>query len=365
VNGYAVIMAGGSGTRLWPMSRKGRPKQLLPLCPSGRSLLAETVARLEGLFEAERIFIIALADHLPPIAEALPRLPRENLIGEPCGRDTANAIGLAASILARKDPEATMGVFTADHLIEPVDAFQAALQAAYEQIDRQGHYLATFGIKPTWAHTGLGYIHRGSLLAQGQAERPAVYRVRAFKEKPKPRTARRYLASGEYYWNSGMFVWKVATILEQLGRHLPENAEKLRRLGQCYGQDDWAETAGEVYPTLKKISIDYAVMEKASDVMVVELPCRWVDVGSWTQLENVTGTDESGNALLGGEMVMLDCKKNVLVCEDEDHLLAAVGVEDLIVVHTARATLVCPKDQAQRIKDLVSLIEQQKADRFT
>ena len=357
-------MAGGSGTRLWPMSRAGRPKQLLPICPSGRSLLAESVNRLEGLFAPEDIFIIARTDHIPAIAEQLGDLPGENLIGEPCGQDTANAIGLAAAVLGQKDPQACMAVFTADHLIEPVDGFQRALTVAFEQIQQHRQYLATFGIKPTWAHSGLGYIHRGKLIAAGSDDQPGVYAVKAFKEKPDDRTAKEYFQSGQYYWNSGIFVWKVCTILEHLETHLPQNAEKLISLGQSYGQDNWQEYAEKVYPTLEKISIDFAVMEKAQHVLVVELPCKWHDVGAWGQLENLTGKDEHGNATLADKLVTIDCKDNVLVCEQQDHLLAAVGIKDLIVVHTPDATLICPKDQAQRIKELVAAIQQRLSGKY-
>jgi len=351
---YAVIMAGGSGTRLWPMSRTDRPKQLLPLCPDGRSLLRESIRRLSGLFSSQDIFVIAAKHHLPAIAKDLVELPAENLIGEPVGRDTANAVGLSAAILGARDPEATMGIFTADHLIEPIETFGAAMGLAYEMAEKHPEYLCTFGIKPTSPHTGLGYVHRGQPM-----DKAGTYEVLEFKEKPDLTTAREYVASGEYYWNSGMFVWKISTILEQLRRLLPQNAERLMELGKNYNQAGWEAMAEEVYPKLQKISIDFAVMEKAKRVMVVELDCRWADVGSWPELEKITGLDENGNAVLAKLVTMMESHHNVIVSSEADHLMTLIGVNEMIVVHTPDATLICSKSQAQKIKDMVAMLESQ------
>ncbi len=359
---YAVIMAGGSGTRLWPMSRALRPKQLLKLHPDGKSLLGASVHRLSGLFAPEDIYIITAADHVGPIADELKEIPRANLIGEPVGRDTANAVGLSAAVLGARDPDCTMGVFTADHLIEPVEQFQQAVVTAFSVVEANPLSLATFGVKPTWAHTGLGYVHRGQAI--GAAKIP-TFRVLGFKEKPDAPTAASYLASGDYYWNSGMFVWKAKTILGLLAQHLPENADKLIDLGRRFGANGWAELAEKIYPGLKKISIDFAVMEKAKDVVVVELDCRWADVGSWTELQNVTGLDGDGNAVLAQQLSMLGSKNNVVISSDNSHLVALIGVEDLVVVHTPDATLVCPKSQCQRIKELVGQLEEKYGKRYT
>ncbi|MFA5863070.1 MAG: sugar phosphate nucleotidyltransferase [Phycisphaerae bacterium] len=361
-NWYAVIMAGGSGTRLWPMSRSGRPKQLLKLTPDGKSLLQASVHRLLGLFANKNIFIIAAADHLPAIAENVPEIPPENLIGEPVGRDTANAVGLAAAVLSARDPGCVMGVFTADHLIEPVDRFQCAVKTAFQSVENHPEYLATFGVIPTTPHTGLGYVHRGQMFASDVG---SVYKVLAFKEKPNQQIAATYVTSGEYYWNSGMFVWKVSTILNELKTHLPQNADPLIDLGRRFGQSDWPALARYIYPLLKKISIDFAVMEKAKNVLVVELDCRWTDVGSWPELQNITGADGEGNAVLARCLSMIESKHNVIISSQEDHLVALIGVEDFIVVHTPDATLVCPKAQAQQIKNLVSQVEQQYEKKYT
>jgi mannose-1-phosphate guanylyltransferase len=338
------------------MSRTNRPKQLLPLCPDGRSLLHESVKRLSGLFAYEDIFIIAAQHHLGPITEDIRKLPEENLIGEPMGRDTANAVGLAAAILGSRDADATMGIFTADHLIEPIGAFQKSVADAFDAVENHPEYLCTFGIKPTSPHTGLGYVHRGKTMAKNSS---SIFEVQGFKEKPDLATAEKYLASGEYYWNSGMFVWKVSTILDQLKQNLPANMEPLMELGKCYGHADWDTRAAEIYPQLQKISIDFAVMEKAKKVMVVELACRWADVGSWPELEKITGHDGNGNAVLAKLVAMMDSKNNVVVSSQTDHLVAMIGVEETIVVHTPDATLVCSKSQAQKIKDMVATVESQ------
>jgi mannose-1-phosphate guanylyltransferase len=361
-NRYAVIMAGGSGTRLWPMSRSSKPKQLLRLCQDGSSLLQASVRRLLGLFEYKNIYIIAAQHHLAAIADDLPELPKENLIGEPVGRDTANAVGLSAAILHAKDPDAVMGIFTADHLIEPISEFQTSVRTAFDAVDENPEYLATFGIKPTSPHTGLGYIHRGERV---KSKAGSVFQVQGFREKPDLETAKKYLAGEDYYWNSGMFVWKVSTILNELQKNLPENTEKLLELGQKYGCDGWAKLAEEIYPALKKISIDFAVMEKAKHVLVAELSCRWADVGSWSELEKVTGLDADGNAVLAKLTSLLGSKNNVVVSSESDHLVAVLGADELVVIHTADATLVCPKSQVQKIKDLVANLDERFGKKFT
>ncbi len=359
---YAVIMAGGPGSRLWPMSRKTHPKQLLPFGPGGKSLLRVSMERLLGPFTCEQIYVIAGADQLAAIAKELPELPVENLIGEPMARDTANAIGLACAILAEKDPDASIGVFTADHIIEPIDRFQDAVEAALTAIESNADYLGTFGVKPTWPHPGLGYIHRGDPIGGGDI--PA-FQVRRFKEKPDPATAEGYVSSGEYYWNSGMFVWKAATITAALEKLLPENYLQLATLARSVGSPDWDSLAFEVYENLEKISIDFAVMEKAEKVLVVELACNWADVGNWCELKTVTGEDDKGNATLADEVALIESNNNIIASSEKGHLIATIGVDDLIVIHTADATLVCAKDKAQKIKELVASLNADFGGRYT
>ncbi|HVP12379.1 MAG TPA: mannose-1-phosphate guanylyltransferase, partial [Phycisphaerae bacterium] len=284
----AVIMAGGSGTRLWPLSRRNRPKQLLRIV-QGRSLIYKAMERLQLVFPPSDIYVIALAQHLPAMTGELPTLPPENFIGEPVGRDTANAVALAASILHENDPDTIMGVFTADHLIRPADKFAETIRRGFDTAADHGDSLITFGIKPTEPHTGMGYVQRG------EPSGPGVWKVRSFKEKPDLDTARQYVASGDYYWNSGMFVWRTGTILERLKEYLPESQAVTQRLAKAWHDQSGADLARELYPALKKISIDYAVMEKAPNVLVVEMPVEWMDLGNWTALSAVVGPDSMGN----------------------------------------------------------------------
>ncbi len=353
---HAVIMAGGAGTRLWPLSRSNRPKQLLRLF-EGKSLLRHSFERLTGLIEPEAIHVITSAAHLPMVAEELPELPASNLIGEPCGRDTAAAVGMAAALLHRRDPAGIMGVFTADHLITPLERFQAVVQRGYEAAEQFPDALVTFGIKITHPHTGYGHVQRGQTLADG------VYQVRQFKEKPDQQTAEQYFRSGDYYWNSGMFVWRLETILGQFAKHLPDSHDKLRRIAAQWNLPDGPKLAAEIYPALEKISVDFAIMEKADRVIVVEMDCQWLDVGSWTALESAFAADEHGNVPALKNAALLDSKANILVADD-DHLIAAVGLEDVVVVHSADATLVCRKQDAQRLRDLVEYLRDQFGDRY-
>jgi mannose-1-phosphate guanylyltransferase len=354
---YAVILAGGAGTRLWPLSRVKRPKQLIPLL-AGKSLLELAVERLAGLFEFKDIWVITNDEYAEQVADTLKMLPRGNIIGEPVGRDTANAIGLAAEMLALRDPSATMAVFTADHVIRPIESFQRTVRTAMAAIDANPEALATFGIRPNWPHTGLGYVHCGRRI-EGD-----LFQVSAFKEKPDHHTARRYVESGEYFWNSGMFVWKVAAIRGALKEFLPQSQAKLEAVAQAAaGGGDLRALLKEAYPSLPRISIDFAVMEKAKQVLMVELKCEWLDVGSWPALEHVTELDESGNIIIAKNSFLLDCLRNIVVSED-GHLLALVGVDDLIVVHSTEATLVCNKSEAQRLKELTGLIEKKFGDKF-
>lgn len=350
---YAVILAGGAGRRLWPLSRETRPKQLLPLI-HGKSLLQLAVERLQQGFAPERIMIATGAEYADQIKEAVPSLPVENIIGEPTGRDTANAVGLAAAVIARRDPDAVMAVFTADHIIRPAERFNASVAKAVKVVEQNPDALVTFGIKPSWPHTGLGYIQRGEKVAD------SVYEVEAFKEKPDHHRARRYVESGEYYWNSGMFVWQVSTILDALKSYLPDSAEKLIAAAES---PDLTAALREVYPTLEKISIDFAVMEKSPNVMVVELDCDWLDVGSWPALAEVSDIDEGGNTVVSKQTALLDGERNIIVTE-EDHLIAVLGMDDCIVVHSPDATLVCHRNESQRLKELVALIQQKYGQKF-
>jgi mannose-1-phosphate guanylyltransferase len=354
---YAVILAGGAGKRLWPLSRLSRPKQLLPLI-HGKSLLEMAVERLKGIFDDQAIWIITNAEYADEIAKALPRIPREHIVGEPQGRDTANAIALATQLIAPGDADATMAVFTADHIIRPVSCFADSVRTACDTVEKHPDALVTFGIRPTWPHTGLGYIHCGQRLNED------VLEVQAFKEKPDHHAARRYVESGQHFWNSGMFVWKLSAIRKALEEYLPDSMQKLQAVGDAVRANaDYKPALEQVYPALRKISIDYAVMEKAAKVLMVELRCEWLDVGSWPALENVTELDEAGNAVVAKNHVIMDSFRNVIVTEN-DHLLAVLGMDDCIIVHSPDATLVCNKSDSQRLKELVDEVERRNGKRY-
>ncbi len=353
---HAVIMAGGSGTRLWPLSRKGRPKQLLRVY-DGQSLLRRSFERLRGLFPPEQIYLITGAEDMPLMAAELPELPPSNLIAEPVPRDTANAVGLAAHLLARKDSEGTMGVFTADQMIRPVEVFQQTVKRGYDAAERYGDTLITFGIKPRAPHTGYGYIHRGRQLD------PDTYQIRQFKEKPDAVTARQYLSSGEYYWNSGMFVWRLQAILSQLSKHQPETDRALREIAADLPNPERTESVRERFSALPRISVDFAIMEKADRVATVEMSCDWLDVGSWNSLTEIIEPDDFGNTVAAPNVRLMDAGDNVIVSES-DHLIAAVGVDDLIIVHANDATLICRRDDAQRIKDLVEQLYKDSGEKY-
>jgi mannose-1-phosphate guanylyltransferase len=349
---YALVIAGGSGTRLWPMSRTALPKQLIPFI-GGRCLLDIALQRLEGLVPAERRFVCAGQSHAPAVQKALPQFGMDQFLGEPCGRDTLNAVGFSAAVLARRDPEATIAVFTADHVIEPVDHFQSIVNAGFALVEKRPETLVTFGITPTHPAVGYGYLELGESIT-GDARR-----VRQFREKPKLATATDFFNAGpdHYLWNSGMFVWRASTLLDCIRRFTPENHAGLIRIAEAWDGPNRESVLNDVYPTLKKISVDFAVMEPASrdasvTVAAIPMPLRWLDVGSWPSLAETCPHDEQGNALAAERTLLLDTQKTLVASSDPSHLIATIGCENLVIVHTPDATLVCRADCADAIKEL-------------
>jgi mannose-1-phosphate guanylyltransferase len=322
-------------------------------------LLQLSFDRLRGVMPPDQIYVCTSAAHADAVRANLPDLPAENLLGEPEGRDTANAIGFSAAVIARKDPNATIAVVTADHVIEPIGQFQSALRTAFQVVERHPDSLVTFGIVPTYGHTGLGYIHRGESLGLHGA-----YRVMNFREKPDKATADRFVESGRFYWNSGMFVWRCDTVLQELAIHLPIAHAGLVRISEAWGTADRQAVLQDVYARLPKISIDYAVMEPASQgkgkaqVVVVEMSVQWIDVGSWPALAETLDLDEHENATAAQTVLLLDSDGNIVVSQDPAHLVTTIGVSDMIVVHTRDATLVCPRAEAQRVKELVNKVKE-------
>jgi len=359
---YAVVMAGGTGKRLWPLSRQKRPKQVLRLI-NGKTLLRHCFERLFPIFDVRNIMVLTNADYVQTICENLPELPVENVIAEPVVRDTAGAIGLAATILCRSDPDATMAVVTADHIIEPHEVFQQAMKDAVTFINANPESLLTFGIKPTFPSTQFGYIK--CLGAEPCSEcRNPVYVVEAFKEKPDLETAKKYIQAGNYYWNSGMFVWKARTILANLRKFLPQATEPLTEIAAHWDTPNQNQVLLEWFPKLPKISIDFAVMEKAEKVHAIELSCRWLDLGAFTALADILESDERNNVVVAGCNELLDCTNTIIVTEEQEHMIAGIGLENIVVAHTRDATLVCHADQTHRLKELLEQIEKKGGHKF-
>ena len=350
---YALIIAGGSGTRLWPMSTRDLPKQLIPFI-DGRSLLQIAVERLEGLLPKERVVVCAGEAHRDVILRRLPGMTDDRFIGEPTGRDTLNAVALGSGVLGRDDPDAVVAVFTADHIIEPVDAFQQIVERGFELAESRRDALVTFGVTPTHAATGYGYLQLGQPLT-GEARV-----VDEFKEKPPAEQAETYFRAGgeQYLWNSGMFVWRASTLMDAVEKYQPENHAGIVRCIDAWDDPSKRrEVLDEVYPRLKKISIDFAVMEPASrdeafTVAALPMGLRWLDVGSWPSFAQTCDADDAGNAGSGCRHVLMDSKHTLVASDEKEHLITTIGVENLIIIHTKAATLVCHADRAEDIKRL-------------
>lgn len=346
-------MAGGKGERFWPQSRLTRPKQLLPIVGDS-PMLTQTVERLPSLVPYENIIVLTNREQRAAVLEACPMLPAENVVAEPVGRDTAAAVGLAAVLVGQRDAHATLAMLPADHVIHDSAAFCDVLGAAFEAAEG-GDRLVTLGINPNEPATGFGYIQKGDIVAQAAGR--DVFAVSRFVEKPDLETAKGYLASGDYLWNAGMFVWSVSSIRAAIKSSVPELDEGLGRIESDLTGGCEMDTALEAhFPGLKKISVDYAVMEKATNVFTLAATFDWDDVGAWPAIVKHMDADDDGNAVRGAG-VARDGKGNLVVSTD-DHLVAVLGADDLIVVHTEDATLVCPKSKAQSIKALVTELGQ-------
>ncbi len=359
---YAVIMAGGSGKRLWPLSREARPKQVLRLL-DGQTLLRRCFDRLTKIFDDRNILVLTNAGYADVVRENLPEVPIGNVIAEPAVRDTSGAIGLAAAILSKFDPNATMAVVTSDQLIEPDDMFSKSIEDALEFVENNPKAKITFGIPPTFPSTQLGYVKIGKTQSRGKSG-DEIYRVDSFREKPDKDTARQYVGSGQYLWNSGMFVWKAKTILSELMQFEPATAEPLKRIASNWDGPREQDTLKEWFLKLPKVSIDYAVMERATEVYALRLNCRWLDMGSFAALADVISSDASGNIVVAGHSELLDSRNNVIVTEDKGHMIAAIGLENMVVAHSPDATLVCPIDETHRLKELLELIRQDTDGKF-
>ena len=342
---YALIMAGGGGTRLWPLSRRARPKQALTLVGE-RTMFEHAVDRIASLFQPEEIFVVTGEEHLESLLLQAPELPRANFLLEPVGQGTAPAIGLGAVHLRRRDPQAVMVVLTADHFIRDVERFRRVLTAA-AQIAEKGH-LVTLGITPSFPSTAFGYIQQGEQLYE--VDGFAVFRALRFTEKPSPETAFQMVESGLYTWNSGMFIWRVDRIMEEFARQMPDLYDVLMQIDAVLGTPAYEPTLRRLWPELSPQSIDYGVMEGARDVVVIPVDIGWSDVGNWSSMREILPADADGNVVVG-EHVGLDTRNTIVF--GSRRLIATIGLEDMIIVDTDDALLICPVDREQDVREMV------------
>lgn len=348
---HAIIMAGGSGTRFWPASRALRPKQLLDLA-GNEAMIEATVARLGDLAPPERVLIVTNRRLVAPIQERLPKFPAANLIGEPCKRDTAPCIGLAAALVLQQDPEAIMAVMPSDHVISTKEQFTDALRSAAKIVEESPERIVTFGIKPSYPAESFGYIERGEPLPNSDG----AYAVKSFKEKPKADVAREYLAAGRFFWNSGIFVWKAQTIWDSIAQNEPEMFAHLAKIREAIGKPDYAQVLEKEFEAIKGKSIDFAVMEKHPHVAMIEAPFTWDDVGTWQSLQRLVATDEQGNTIVGKHIGVRTT--GTIVRSEGNHLVVTMGLKDCLIVHTPDATLVANKHDEEAVREVVKILEE-------
>ncbi len=350
---HAVIMAGGSGTRFWPASRQMLPKQLLKMAGS-QTMLQETFARLANLVSPEHVLILTNSQLTNAIATQIPGLPPEHIVGEPCKRDTAPCIGIAASLIASGDPDGAMLVMPSDHVIEPREEFHRTVRAGLALIDEDPSRIVTFGIRPNYPAESFGYIQRGAGLTS--IEGTSAFQVAKFREKPDRATAQSYVDSGDFYWNSGIFLWRASTILQAIKANEPEMFQHIDNIAKSIGSSDFSSRFEQEYAAIRGKSIDFAVMESYPNVAVVETTFRWDDVGSWQAMARLLPPDEHGNTV-EGPYLPID-SSGMIVRTNEDHLVVTIGTKDMIVVHTSDATLVAPKSQEERVREVVQQLSE-------
>lgn len=357
---YAVIMAGGGGTRLWPISRKETPKQLLPLLGKD-SMFQSTVARLEKLFPHDRILVVTVEEQARVMQEQVPSIPKENYLIEPAPRGTASVVALAAAVLQKRDPQAVMAIQTADHHIRNQDLFQYLLHTAFEVAEKG--YLVTLGITPTYPSTGYGYIQQGEPLEGGY--KYPVYMVRSFKEKPDEATAQQLLRSGDHSWNSGMFVWRTDIILAEIKRQMPELSHAVNEIASAWNTPQKGDVIQELWYDLQSQTVDYGVMEKAERVAV--LPAGglgWSDVGSWDSLFEVLLPDMNGNVAANAQHLGLDTHNTLVYSMNDQRLIVTIGMDDIVVVDAGDVLMVCKTDQSQKVKNVVEHLKKHNQEKY-
>ena len=346
----AVIMAGGKGERFWPRSRSTYPKQFLSLTSDGETMIQKTINRLLPLVDMEDIFIVTNESYVQLINEQLPDIPAENILAEPVARNTAPCIALAAAVISKKYDDAVMMVLPSDHLIKYEELYRDTMCHAIK-VASQGENLVTVGITPTYPETGYGYIN---FCSSGDEEMAGVYKVEKFVEKPCLEVAKEYLNSGRYLWNSGMFVWKVSSIMNNFERFLPDMYQGFLKMKEAAFTDNFTATLAECFDSFESQSIDFGIMEKADDIYTLSGSFGWDDVGSWLALEKINKTDECGN-YVSGDVISIDTSRSI-ICGNKK-LIATLGLEDIIIVDTDDAMLICSKDHTQQVKKVIETLK--------
>jgi len=369
---HAIILAGGSGTRLWPSSRAAKPKHLLAFEPP-QTLLQATLERLTGLVPPGQTWIVTSRSQAGQIADSLPRLDPRNILSESVPRNTAASIGYAAVKLRHSDPDAVMIVLPADHIIKPALIFCETLQHAADIVTQSPDRLVTLGIKPTFPATTYGYIQRGTTIETSTIETSGIetsenaYTVLRFCEKPQQEIAETFFHSGDFYWNAGIFVWKAKTILDLLHRFEPDIGNLLDTISDTLGTPEECSVTEECFQRMKSISIDYAVMERAQEIVVVEAAFDWNDVGTWSALDRLYADqkDKDGNLAVFSNILAVDSTGNTIRCDDPGHLVALVGMHDVVVIHTADATLIARKDQEESVRRIAEELKKREGERWS
>jgi len=358
---FVLIICGGGGTRLWPRSRRKTPKQFIKLL-GNKTLFEQTMERARDLVPDERIFVVTNMDYVDEIITQ-GKLSLKNIFAEPCGRNTALAMAAGVAMINKIDPQAVIINMWSDHLISPLSKFTAnALLAA--QVAYSGDVLVTVGLKPTFPHTGFGYIHAGEKMEE--FDEGEVFKVKEFKEKPDLANAKKMVKSGDYYWNTGMFTWSAASFIRSVEKNAPDLAASLKKIQSAWGQDDEKRVIDKVYKEAQDVSIDYAVAEKADNMALVAASFSWSDVGDWQQVAEKGEKDKEGNMIVSlnkeGEVYAIESKNNVV--QYSDRLLALVGLEGMIIIDTPDALLVCPKNKSQDVKKMVNLLKEKGKEKY-
>lgn len=359
---YAVILAGGGGTRLWPKSRRKTPKHLLRLY-GNRTMLQQTFDRILPLIPKERIFLITLETYIKDIKSQLPELLDKNIITEPQGKNTALAMGFAATVIRKRDPEAVIVNLAADQLIEKEDIFRQVIAGALSVADSSG-YIVSIGIKPTFAHTGLGYIKTGQTLESYASESVPVFKCEGFKEKPDLETAQTFLDSGNYLWNANLYCWSVKTIAEAMAKYAPDLNSSLERIFVALETASETNVINEVYEKAENVQIDVAVSEKVDNLVVIPGDFGWNDVGDWKVIYDTKPKDENGNVVDSGDSLVVNVNSQDCLIEGNGRLIAVVGLSDIVVVDTKEAVLICRKDKTQDVKKVIEKLKEKKLENY-